>query len=685
MPACRQAAFVVYERTVQHGRRRHALLSARAVGVGLRLVRLHRHAQTDVSSCSFLLPSFSTLSCVATAGTVCFTGSRAIPLGAGAYAKKTALPKPCPTASFPGTSDCDCGFTNPSTSTDAIVTIVAESVDDGFNSFHCYVDGANVCGWGSNEGMNSSTGSCSFVLPAGEAYDCAMEWGATSFVATSAVATLRSIFPPSASDRRRGGGSGGGRILRSAGAFPSAAAGVDFEVRIRSMWASWRSEHGVTYASEEEESRRFLNFREHIHFADENAWRVSAHPSLDGAGRVTRANRFADMSIQEWRSAFRGRAAASAAAERGRRKGSESLSGSAAIVSAFPSPSPPPAPPVFDWRTHGVVTAVKDQGQCGSCWSFSTTGCVESAWAVAGNTLVSLSEQQLVSCDGASEGCDGGYPFSAIDWIAANGSDTEESYPYVSGDGTTRQCNTSSAHVLSAVNVSGFYVVPTNASAGTGEDAMADWTAAYSPLSILVDAMTQLWWPYIGGVMTGCCDTAVDHAVLLVGFNASDSAQRWFAIKNSWSEQWGEGGYLRLLRGENECGLTTQPIVASVAGGLLPPPPPSPPPRPVWQCPDDATSVNTSSLASCVWKNNTVGMVMPPTPSEYCDYISDGYEGYVWPVSEGTQNYPCAPSFHASNNGGTDFFCVLTQTFPANATAICGDFSGGIIGYAWPL
>lgn len=132
-------------------------------------------------------------------------------------------------------------------------------------------------------------------------------------------------------------------------------------------------------------------------------------------------------------------------------------------------------------------------GQCGSCWSFSTTGSVESAWAIApGNALVSLSEQQLVSCDNTTnDGCDGGWPYAAVDWLAVTGADTEESYPYVSGGGTAPPCS-SSGHVKAPTNVTGWRLVPGNTTAAV-ETALAAWLAAYGPVSILVDA-SELGW-----------------------------------------------------------------------------------------------------------------------------------------------------------------------------------------------
>ena len=188
------------------------------------------------------------------------------------------------------------------------------------------------------------------------------------------------------------------------------------------------------------------------------------------------------------------------------------------------------------------------------------------------------------------------------------------------------------------------------------------------------------------------CDTSVDHAVLLVGYGATATGQEYWIIKNSWGESWGEAGYVRLARGSNQCGITTQPIIPTVAGGILPPPPPPPPPRPVWECPSDASSINTTTLASCLWYNNTFGTVMPPPDviGNYCAYIKDGYIGYTMPGTLDQSNYPCPPSFVAAGDGGAAFFCNLEvgqrgfTAFPAGVIAQCGNLTGGVIGYSWP-
>jgi len=335
--------------------------------------------------------------------------------------------------------------------------------------------------------------------------------------------------------------------------------------------------------------------------------------------------------------------------------------------------------------------SVKDQGQCGSCWSFSTTGVLEGAWAVAGHGLQSLSEQQLVSCDNkdGNAGCGGGWPYKAIEYVVSNGIDTEASYPYNSGSGTAPACTSGTR---AAIQVVKHLVVKSD------EAIMAAWLAQNGPLSISVDAMTQLWWPYTGGIMTGCCNTAVDHAVLLVGFGEENNKKYWL-IKNSWSNTWGEAGYLRLEKGTNQCGITYAPVGAVVSGSPIPTPSPSPTPSPTplptpsptpspspSSCPADAQVVSSGGSVECLWTSGTGGLVIPQSAREYCEYISDGYIGYTWSSSDG--DHDCSPSARKSASGSTNF-CVwedgsLGVTIPAGSTADCGSLSSGKIGYVLP-
>ena len=247
---------------------------------------------------------------------------------------------------------------------------------------------------------------------------------------------------------------------------------------------------------------------------------------------------------------------------------------------------------------------------------------------------------------------------------------------------------------------------------------MATYVALHGPLAVSVDAMTQLWWPYTGGIMKGCCNHDPDHAVLIVGFGVENGEKYWL-IKNSWGTSWGEQGYIRLARGTNECGITTQPVGVRVGSKPGPPPPPAPPspppappspppappspppapptpPGPPAQCPLEAVSID----GGCMWQNGTRGVLMPPSESigEYCDYYSDGYFGYTFPEELDPcepYKYPCPPSasrgqnLRKSSNASTpltDTFCTWNDgskgvKFPQHSAANCSLLQTGFIGF----
>ena len=625
---------------------------------------------SDGSSCAFLLPAAKTLSCKATRGTVKFTPSHAVALLEPLIGAAPEAPVTCPPSS-PNPNDCDCSFDNNSTISDALVIITSRSADDNFNSFHCFYDGSNVCGWGSNVDSRGSAGGCSFILPAGETYTCTMEWGAAAFPLVTIIPALRSLF--SVPNKKN-------TLLLSSGIKPPTPFGGS--ERLLRLWAAWQIEHDVSFDDATLAADGFEAFTAHVAAADAAVVRLIDAQHLDKNGLPTRFNKFAATPRIQWEKSYGGIPG---------RKMSQSLRRSGNFAAQVPpSPSPPPPPPSVDWRSKGVVTPVKDQGQCGSCWSFSTSGSVESAWSVAGNALTSLSEQNLVSCDNTSFGCDGGYPNTAMDWTAANGAITEASWPYESGGGTAPPCTTQ-GHQRAAVNVTGWRLVPGNTSLAT-EIEMKAWLAAYGPVSILVDAMTQLWWPYVSGIMTGCCDTSTDHAVLLVGFNSTAPVPYWI-VKNSWGESWGESGYVRIAMGDNECGIGSFPVIPTVSGGVLPPPPPPPPPRPVWECPSGSKSVNTTDSASCMWTNGTSPDWWMPTNTVEgdCTYINLGYMGYTFSGKLEQSSYPCPPAFSAEGDGGAAWFCMLESgnpgftNFPQNSTADCSNIANGIFGYSWKL
>jgi len=213
-------------------------------------------------------------------------------------------------------------------------------------------------------------------------------------------------------------------------------------------------------------------------------------------------------------------------------------------------------PASVDWRTQNAVTPIKNQGQCGSCWAFSTTGSVEGAHAIATGNLVSLSEQQLVDCSAAqgNNGCNGGLMDDAFEFIIQNnGICTEADYPYV---GVTNTCVTG---CTPAATISSYKDITAGDEAGVGVALVTQ------PISIAIEADQQGFQFYSTGVFNGTCGTALDHGVLLVGYGTDTTVNLpYFILKNSWGTSWGMAGYMNIVRGANECGLSNMasyPIV----------------------------------------------------------------------------------------------------------------------------
>lgn len=214
-------------------------------------------------------------------------------------------------------------------------------------------------------------------------------------------------------------------------------------------------------------------------------------------------------------------------------------------------------PAGIDWRTAGAVTPVKNQQQCGSCWSFSTTGAIEGAWFLSNGTLVSLSEQQLIDCSTAqgNQGCNGGMMDYAFEYVIQNGGiTTEDAYPYTATGPNT--CEAAGKPV--AAKISGYTDVTPNS------DAALMAAVAKQPVSVAIEADQAAFQFYTSGVLTAACGSNLDHGVLVVGYNSA----AWI-VKNSWGADWGDNGYIQLARGSaydpaGQCGILSDPSCPTV-------------------------------------------------------------------------------------------------------------------------
>ncbi|KAF6212413.1 hypothetical protein GE061_012935 [Apolygus lucorum] len=297
-------------------------------------------------------------------------------------------------------------------------------------------------------------------------------------------------------------------------------------------WESYKAKYGKNYESNEHES-----LRRTIYFTAKE--KVQEHNARFEQGLVSYKlglNRFADMLNGEFRKMMNGY-----------RRGTPRNSFSFHVESNVTLPA------TVDWRTKGAVTPIKNQGQCGSCWAFSTTGSLEGQHALKKGKLVSLSEQQLVDCSGAegNDGCDGGLMDNGFAYIKANnGIDTEASYPYTGEDGT---CAAKKSDI--AATVTGHVDIESGS-----ESNLQDASATVGPISVAIDASSYDFQLYESGVYdeSDCSTTELDHGVLVVGYG-TDSGSAYWLVKNSWGTDWGINGYIQMSRNkDNQCGIATE-------------------------------------------------------------------------------------------------------------------------------
>ncbi|KAF7838225.1 vignain [Senna tora] len=310
---------------------------------------------------------------------------------------------------------------------------------------------------------------------------------------------------------------------------------LESEESLWDLYERWRSHHTVSRSLSEKQNR-FNVFKA-------NVMHVHETNKMDKPYKL-KLNKFADMTNHEFRSIYAASKVNHHRMFRGAPRGNGTF-----MYQNFQR-----VPPSVDWRKKGAVTAVKDQGQCGSCWAFSTIVAVEGINQIKTKKLVSLSEQELVDCDTSeNEGCNGGLMEYAFEFIKRKGGITTESnYPYTAEDGT---CDVSKQDDP-AVSIDGHETVPVN-----DEDSLLK-AVANQPVSVAIDAAGSDFQFYSEGVFTGACGKELDHGVAIVGYGTTLDGTKYWIVKNSWGTEWGEQGYIRMQRGisnkEGICGIAME-------------------------------------------------------------------------------------------------------------------------------
>jgi len=290
------------------------------------------------------------------------------------------------------------------------------------------------------------------------------------------------------------------------------------------LFAKFKAQHNKVYFDSRDES-----YRQQVFSA--NLRKIRQHNEEAAAGKHTftmAMNEFGDLLAEEFHAKYTGFQGA-----RSKYTRSQNVADLSHVKLADS----------VDWVSAGAVTPVKNQGECGSCWSFSSTGSIEGAWFIKNKELVSLSEQELMDCS-KSEGnmsCEGGLMDYAFEFVISKGGIcSEASYPYTEKDSKTCTACTSVASISSYKDVK------------ESEDDLAA-AANIGPVSIAIEADQSSFQFYSSGVLTSTCGTKLDHGVLLVGYGNYEGIDYW-KVKNSWGETWGMDGYILLEKGSSQTG-----------------------------------------------------------------------------------------------------------------------------------
>lgn len=317
-------------------------------------------------------------------------------------------------------------------------------------------------------------------------------------------------------------------------------------VELMGKWKLWTDAHGKTYESHEKKMERLQVWLD-------NNERIQEHNQQKPTPSYTLGhNAYSDMTESEFAQFFKLGEFSNAAENKARVETKlMSQDDSAEKRRKLMEQAPLELPDFVDWVQLGAVTPIKNQGACGSCWAFSTTGSLEGSKFLKTGELVALSEQNLIDCDHVDLGCNGGLMDNAFKFDEKSGGlCSEADYPYQAKQGT---CNTECTDVEGSI-VSTFVDVP------PGDEQALISAIAMQPISIAIEASQFVFQFYKTGVLNDdSCGSrgTIDHGVLAVGYGTDlDTQVPYFKVKNSWGETWGENGFIKIGRkSENEFGI----------------------------------------------------------------------------------------------------------------------------------